>query len=342
MAAAFKIESMPTVKFIRGGVSPTNVIGEIQGGGPQFLVEFSKVLNGHSTPKELTLLRKFLMNAPGENVDTILRNMSTTEDEVQTLATNPLQHASAMVTLLNRGQLGMNEVDPKLAFDVTQHEASKTAVAHSVLERIKDDVAAYANTANLTPLPKILRLSDTDITDYFSGVAGSEEVLSQAHKGIVVLLQRLYELRDSDSLMVADTIPLIERASNWVNVDEEADDNLRKLKTRFCLGRSAGLNSFVWIEFLFGVLISSKGEEDLLKLNPYLPRAKVDVVMNLVSLCMLRSNRLGHTNRCIGMAISLISLLKKVVSSRVIFKIFTFFDRCWVYHSQIVLHKHLH
>jgi thiol-disulfide isomerase/thioredoxin len=313
LAAAFKIETMPTVKFMRGGISPSNVVAEIQGGGPQFLVEFSKVLNSLSKPAELNLLRKFLMNSPGENIETVLQNMSTTENQVKTLATQPLAECNSFIMMRTRREIGIEDVDRNLAFDVTEHEASKTAVAHSVLSRIKDDVAAYADTANHAPVSKISQLSDLDVKNFFAGVEGSEKKIMEAHQLLKSLLQKLYQLRDSDAQMVEDTIPLLERASNWVNVDEEIDDELRKSKTKFCLKRTAGINSNVWIEFLFGILISSKGEEDLLRLNPYLSPSMIKEMMSLITISMLRSNRLGHTNRCIGIAISLEALLQKIL-----------------------------
>ena len=312
LAAAFEIESLPTVKFIRGGCSPSNVVGEIKGGGAQFLMEFAGVLHKTATPQESTMLRRFLMNSPGENVDVVLRNMATTDAEMGILATQPLQSVCSIVVSRRRLELGMGEVDSKIAFDVTNHEASKTAVAESVIARIRDDVAAYADVANHTPIPKIAKLSDTEIMDYFNGEPGAEEIIQQAHFGVQRLLQNLYMLRNSDAQMVEDTIPLLEKASNWVNVDDEIDDNVRQAKTRFLLNRYAGLNSEVWVEFLFGVLISSKGAEDLLKLNPYLTPDTVNVMLNLVTMSMLRANRLGHTNRCIGITIGLDSLLRKV------------------------------
>ncbi len=56
--------------------------------------------------------------------------------------------------------------------------------------------------------------------------------MQEAHQLVKFLIQRLYQLRDSDSQMVEDTIPLLERASNWVNVDEEIDPEIRKSKTK--------------------------------------------------------------------------------------------------------------
>jgi len=86
------------------------------------------------------------------------------------------------------------------------------------------------------------------------------------------------------------------------------------MRTRFLLNRIAGQNAHVWVEFLFGMLLSSKGEADLLRLNPYLTPSALRCITHLVTLSMLRANRLGHVNRCIGTAISLESLLTKTLS----------------------------
>jgi hypothetical protein len=63
-------------------------------------------------------------------------------------------------------------------------------------------------------------------------VSKDQKIMQEAHQLVKFLIQRLYQLRDSDSQMVEDTIPLLERASNWVNVDEEIDPEIRKSKTK--------------------------------------------------------------------------------------------------------------
>ena len=205
----------------------------------------------------------------------------------------------------------MTEVNPDLAFDVSQHEAAKTAPAVSVLKRFREDVAAYAEAANQVPIAKIVRLSDTDIAQYFEGDKAAEETLREAQLGIRQLMSRLQAIKDSDAAMVQDTIPMLERAANWVQ-REDSNVASKNSKTRFLLSRIAGQNAFIWVEFLFGSLLSSKGEEDMLKLNPYLSADTLDSVLSLVIASMLRANRLGHINRCIGTAIGLDGLLDKV------------------------------
>jgi hypothetical protein len=238
---------------------------------------------------------------------------------------------------LAREELGMKAVNPDLAFDVSKHEAAQTAPAVSVLTRFKDDVAAYAEFANTAKVVKVLNLSDSDVNNFFAadadGEASSKESkeaeqrLAQALVGVKQLIRKLYEIRDADARMVQDTIPMLECAANWVPTETStatatatptgaaapAAPAAGSLKTKFLLSRIAGQNAFVWVEFLFGMLLSSKGEQDLLRLNPYLTPDAVKVIMHLVTLSMLRANRLGHTNRCIGTAISLESLLTKVM-----------------------------
>jgi hypothetical protein len=221
----------------------------------------------------------------------------------------------------------MKEVNPDLAFDVSKHEAAQTAPAASVLNRFKDDVTAFASSANTAKVSKVLHLSDLDVANFFdpsvaeTDKAQAENNLSQALAGVRQLIRKLYEIRDADAQMVQDTIPMLESAANWVPAEKSAAptggtttvSSLSSAKTRFLLNRIAGQNAFAWVEFLFGMLLSSKGEEDLLKLNPYLSVETVTAINHLVSMSMLRANRLGHTNRCIGTAISLEGLLVKAL-----------------------------
>ena len=235
---------------------------------------------------------------------------------------------------LARSELGMKSVNPELAFDINKHEAAQTAPAVSVLTRFQEDVAAYATYTNTAKVSKIVNLSDKDVHAFFhiqSTDTGStanstahtiaETKLTEALNGVRQLIHKLYEIRDADARMVQDTIPMLECAANWVppekattstGSNEVSKPATSFSKTRFLLNRIAGQNAFVWVEFLFGMLLSSKGEQDLLQLNPYLSADTLNAIMHLITMGMLRANRLGHTNRCIGTAISLESLLAKV------------------------------
>jgi hypothetical protein len=187
------------------------------------------------------------------------------------------------------------------------------------LNRFKDDVKAYATQANTTKSVKISHLSDYEINLFFKGDSKAEEILNKALIEVKKLIKKLNNLKMDDTQMIQETLPMLEEAANFVALENISQGNgLKNVttseieKTRFLLTRSAGQKASVWVEFLFGILVSSKGEEDLLRLNPYLSKETIAMIMNLVSICMLRANRLGHTNRCIGSVIVLEALLEKV------------------------------
>eukprot|EP00961_Rhodomonas_salina_P048801 654880-Rhodomonas_salina.1 len=46
-------------------------------------------------------------------------------------------------------------------------------------------------------------------------------------------------------------------------------------------------------------------------LNPYISRSGVTSIIQLVLLTMLRANRMGHVNRCVGLAVALLGRLRK-------------------------------
>ena len=207
----------------------------------------------------------------------------------------------------------MKPIHPSLSFDVSTHESANTAVAASVISRIREDVIAYANHANTSKVPKIENLSDIDVKNYFEGDVSAEEILKSALLNVKELLKCLYDLRDCDARMLEDTIPLLEKAANFVDLDDD-DESEKDKKVKFILKRLSGKLPVCWIEYVFGSLLSSRCEEDLLKLNPYISSDTLASLLDLVSSAMLRANRVGHINRSIGVAISLEELLVKILA----------------------------
>ena len=67
------------------------------------------------------------------------------------------------------------------------------------------------------------------------------------------------------------------------------------------------------MEFLFGSILSTKGTDDLLALNPYVRPDTLNLALRLVCISMLRANRVGQANRCLGSAVSLLELLDKAL-----------------------------
>jgi hypothetical protein len=98
LVTRFEIDMMPTVMFLRGSPDKSALVGCIKGGGPNFLVEFPKMLNKCSTEQELILLRNFTNNTPGKNIATILQNLSCNTEQIEKLAFQPLLDCNPFVT----------------------------------------------------------------------------------------------------------------------------------------------------------------------------------------------------------------------------------------------------
>jgi hypothetical protein len=345
LAGRFEIASMPTVLLIRGGNTPKSIVGRVQGGGPQFLAEFGRVLGTTLTDSEAVRLTKYNQSQADRAEDdsdtpSVLANMSTSQQQLEVLSTAPLADMNPFVVACAPAPLKSlsSGTGSSLPFDVSRHESAGTAVARSVLDRIEADVKAYAGYVSSTPVTRMIHLTDADVAAFFAGDLKAEDDVQRALSEMRELQVKLRRLKDDDERMVQDCVTLLEKASNWVDISEDALTTEQKAaRLRFLLQRTARQNAPVWIEFLFGTLLSSSGDADLLALNPYLDEKTRTGITKLVTTCMLRANRVGHANRCIGAVISLENLLTKV-RPLIVSKLNDFlriYDIVWQYDSSI-------
>lgn len=98
LVTRFEIDMLPTVMFLRGSPEKSAMVGCIKGGGPNFIVEFPKMLQKCASEQELILLRNFQSNMPGKNIAIVLQNMSCSMQQIEKLAYQPLQDCSTYVT----------------------------------------------------------------------------------------------------------------------------------------------------------------------------------------------------------------------------------------------------
>ena len=272
----------------------TEVHGTIKGGGPSFIEEFANLWNQHSTASEKQ--RADALNSPtvpSDKVSALVQHLSTDHQEVNRLATYPLKQFDAFVEGGTRADLGLPPVCAELPFNLKAHDAACTSVAVSMLDRLHADVKHYADYENAAKMEMMRHLGQRALTDFFSG-ANNEASLTEARAGLDTLLEELQEMRDRDSRMVHDTIPLLSKAVNWLALDPKGNPPDR---VKFALRREADLVSTIWVEFMFGALLSSAGEADLQRLNPFLPTKTVRLVIDIVNSVVLRANRIGHANR---------------------------------------------
>ncbi len=340
MVAQFGIASLPTVIFFRlmdttainhvGDRSRPSTgiqeIGRIVGGGPQFLTEFAKLLERNSTTRERDTLRRFREMCPADaaEVENTLNNIASSVDDVVALCSRPLRSCASFVCERTRDQLSLPLVSSNLAFDVSAHNAAQTAPAQSVLQRFRDDVVAHADAANVSLAVKLDHITDADVNAFFRGEAQAKFVLTRGLLGLRELLKSLKRQRADDEQMLSDTVPMMMAAVNWIEPDRNplataaetstVPSSERNNKLRFILSRFSRQRPLVWPEFLFGALLSSQGEDDLRRLNPFLMTDRIAILLNMVTLSMLRANRLGLINRCVGSVVALESLLTKVLA----------------------------
>ena len=142
-------------------------------------------------------------------------------------------------------------------------------------------------------------MHDSDVDKFFEEDDGADGLLAAralkaALSNVRALGTRLQKIKASDLQMVKTTLPLLQRAANEVNiVSDHQSEEEKTEKIRFLMRRQAGQNVRVWLEFMFGTLISARGKQDLHGLNPYLADATLDTMLSLVSIVMLRLTASG-------------------------------------------------
>jgi len=120
-----------------------------------------------------------------------------------------MRRLERFVVKQSREERGLEEVSSDLPFDVSKHEAAHTAIAMSMLQRIENDVAAYARSANSEIATRLKTLTDQDIQTIFDNVTESAS-LDESLSILEELNQMLQDLQESDALVIEKTIPLIE------------------------------------------------------------------------------------------------------------------------------------
>lgn len=212
-------------------------LGELAGIGENFGQKFAAIIDKSLYASERVLFEKYQSNEHGDDISGLLDNLSADQSLIDTLAKMPLQDCSAYVGNFLRTDIGLEPVNAVLAFDVSSHEAANSAPALSVLNRFKEDVEAYATSANTLELTKIAKLLDKDIKLYFEGDPAAEIILNEALSIVKLLALKLQQMKDADSRMIQDVVPLINKAANWISMSEYEDPNIKMAKRKFLLNR---------------------------------------------------------------------------------------------------------
>lgn len=227
-----RIQSVPTVKFIRGGDGAQ--LHELTGDPKEFMQKFQQCLQHCESDRTTLKLKDKTFDS-----DRKVKNIETSVDDLSILASMPLACGRDFILLKTRQELGMEPVDGRMAFDVSKHSAAATSVAQDVVARLKKDVSAFADAANTSLIGRIDCLLDTDVDQFFAG-ADNVKTIETAKENVEDVLEQLYALRKLDQDMMHDAIPLIERVANWVKRSDADSVQVQEAKSRFLLSRIAG------------------------------------------------------------------------------------------------------
>ena len=316
LAERFSIKSVPTLLFMRGGNGVAHVQDRIEGGGAGMAAHFMATLQKLAKRKDLEGMAQWEATR-GPSFGSAL-GIEVTGEALKQLSLCPLGSLSAAhVCLSTRTERGLAAVDGKLeALDgVASHESASSAVAKSMLERMTADVAAYAADENARLEGRIHGLGDVDLATFFTAKGDNETIMQAARASLSTLLATMKGIRNEDARSISDVIPLLRHAANYVQLGHGDEAHEQLGRTLFVLKQACRRVPEISVEFLFGATLSSRGETDIANLNPYLNPGTLNLLLRLIGVTMLRANRVGHANRCIGMCVRLLGLVDKALKT---------------------------
>ena len=312
LALRLEIKRLPAIRIIRPTgntpVTKAHVLGSITEVDEGFVPSLMRLIQSASTPEEVARMHETSESGSEEHVAEMLSAAEVGAQDLATLSSLPLEELMPYV-LWETTKLPTNA--PTL--DVSGHAAAQSAVAKSMLKRMKDDVVQHL--ANESPTPKLRCLSAEVLQQVFSVADPADDpdarrsMTQKCVHQVEELLEKLQRMRAQDTDAIQGISLLSNTVVNYIDLAAGGFEG-RLARSKFVLRRAASTAAYVWPEFLFAAILSSRGEEDMRRLNPYLPRTHVETVVQLVMLGMLRANRLGHLSRCIGATVVLLQLLQ--------------------------------
>jgi hypothetical protein len=191
-----------------------------------------------------------------------------------------------------------------MPFDISGHKHSGSHHAKATIARLHEDSKVYADQQNSQLTWKCVMLLDGDVEEAVKNPTGSQA--AKALQQVKKLLATLNGLQKVDSAMSARCIILATERAN--KVETQGDTH----RLGFVLDRYARRECLLSFEFLVCSLISSKGDESIQQLNPYLSSTDVARILDLTVTAMLLINRVAHVNLCLASARELLAMLMKL------------------------------
>eukprot|EP01063_Lacrimia_lanifica_P039595 TRINITY_DN8724_c1_g4_i1.p1 TRINITY_DN8724_c1_g4~~TRINITY_DN8724_c1_g4_i1.p1 ORF type:complete len:4579 (+),score=2099.61 TRINITY_DN8724_c1_g4_i1:248-13984(+) len=233
-------------------------------------------------------------------------------EQLAAFASLPLQVVGGLTEVLQkltREARGLPTISKELPFDVSEHPTAKNQIAQLMLDRLHDDMAAFADKSNEATE---YCLQDLGLEAEFRSFVQYPENVSKIIDRLEKLKDEVTKLHDQDSLFLENAIPTLLKRVNEVPVDLQDDTG----SLAFLLRRFSRLEVEMWLEYVLGSLISSDLTGDLTKLNPFLTPEIVAEVTQIAMMAILVTSRVGHANKVREELTGILELLKTVEEHR--------------------------
>ncbi|KAK1937540.1 hypothetical protein X943_002698 [Babesia divergens] len=197
---------------------------------------------------------------------------------------------------------------PQLPISLDGHWIMKYAPARKMIKRLEKDFEYYVQEeASESQKPF------TGFTlKYVDVMATNSDVLADEFRKLQALRERMLELFKADGQFVEAGIRSALRQSNSILNKEGCNNvNVDVMKCwGYIFGKLGGIECLVGLDQLVDCLVSSKGEHNLLMLNPFIDRPKD--VLCLVAAVMMAVNRRSLTAKAICQLMVVLQNMKKL------------------------------
>jgi len=180
--------------------------------------------------------------------------IGTSKSDVRAFATWPLSPLTIQnyVSMQNRQQQGLPEIDPSLPFDVASYV--KTHVSKSMADRMQKDAAAYAEKENKGASSKLKMFTKSEIMGYVANP--NSDALTKAITQVETLLTAMMNAHQADIKYITIAIENVVKAANFVpgisskNPNSGLDEGQILSRLAFALQRVSLREPKIWFEFM--------------------------------------------------------------------------------------------
>ena len=271
-----------------------------------------------ATPLPLPYRRWLWLSDGAPSAPRRLRLASCAEGEADALAGTPLRpiDLSRLVVERTRSQRGLPPLEARLPFALSSHPAAQSDLAAAMIRRLEEDFLFHTHHQNELALPELVGFTDAELRAQATTPSGCR-ALQDAAASLVERLQALLQ-RDNERMLalVEGATRLANQAGepaavagNLIAVGGATEEAAAEQLAGFALGRAGGNEAELGFHHLVRLLACSRGESELLLLNPYLSREQAARVSDETALALLTANRIAQSLRCLDEARGLQVLL---------------------------------